>query len=137
MTDIEETSTLAEQFAEGLRSGELLIQVCRSCGRPNMYPRYYCPFCQSADLSYKSSSGVGILHSYTIVRAVPPRGFEAELPYALGVVKLEEGVQLIARLEPGVNGEWDEYACDADVRFVPTPEHGGRQVAWFRLEDPR
>lgn len=132
MIDTSQT-TMAEEFRSGLAAGRLLIQSCRSCGRPNMYPRYYCPFCQSGDLGWTEASGRGVLHSYTVVRAVPPKGFEDELPYALGVVKLDEGVQLLGRLHPDAAGGWDTYDCDVRVQFVPGPE-GGAQVAWFSLE---
>jgi uncharacterized protein len=137
MTDIQQTGTLAERWSEGLGEGKLLIQVCGDCGKPNMYPRYRCPFCHSDNLGYEPSAGVGTLHSYTVVRAVPPRDFEAELPYALGVVKLDEGVQLAVRLAPTGEESWDGYACDARVTFVPEGDPHGRAVAWFRLGDPR
>ncbi len=136
MTDAQHTeTTLAEEWGEGLDRGELLIQVCGSCSKPNMYPRYRCPFCGSEDLSFEQSGGVGVLHSYTVVRAVPPKDFVDDLPYALGVVKLEEGVQLTVRLEPDASGSWDGYACDALVGFVPDHDRHGRRVAWFRLAE--
>jgi uncharacterized OB-fold protein len=125
---------LVEEFRAGLARGELLIQSCGSCNTRIMYPRYRCPACQSDELSYVGSGGVGTLHSYTIIRAVPPRGFEDDLPYALGVVKLDEGVQLLARLHPSADtGGWDGYACDQRVQFAPVSadEVARRPVAWF------
>jgi uncharacterized protein len=133
MTEATHT-TLAEQFRDGLAGGRLLIQSCNECGRPNMYPRHHCPFCQSVDLGWEEAAGTGVLHSYTVVRAVPPKGFEDDLPYALGVVKLDEGVQLLARLHPDAGGDWDGYRCDARVMFAP-PSDGDAAVAWFALED--
>jgi uncharacterized OB-fold protein len=131
ITDAAHT-TLAEEFRAGLAEGRLLIQACASCGKANMYPRHHCPFCQSTDLGWRQAVGAGVLHSYTVVRAVPPKGFEDELPYALGVVKLDEGVQLLGRLHPDADGGWNTYACDARVTFEPGPD--GAAVAWFSLE---
>ena len=125
---------LVEEFRSGLRLGELLIQRCQGCGKAQMYPRHRCISCQSAELAYVRSSGRGVLLSYTVIRAVPPRGFEKDLPYALGVVRLEEGVQLLARLAPGAEGDdWDGYECDLSVEFAPAaPEEIERRpVAWF------
>lgn len=126
------TMPMVQEWRDGLDRGELLIQVCESCDRPNMYPRYACPHCQSEKLGFTASSGRGRLHSFTVVRAVPPMGFEDDLPYALGVVKLEEGVQMLGRLAPGEDGDWSAYACDMEVEFVAAPEDpAGRPVAWF------
>jgi len=128
-------SGLADSFNQGLAEGRLLIQSCNKCGKPNMYPRYRCPFCQSNDLGWRQATGRGVLLTYTVVRAVPPLGFEDDLPYALGSIRLEEDVQLLARLEPGDEGDWAVYACDATVEFAPRPaaEIDKRPVAWFRL----
>jgi uncharacterized OB-fold protein len=129
-------SDLIQAYRAGLARGELLIQSCNACGTKIMYPRHRCIACQSDDLGFVPASGVGTLHSYTVIRAVPPRGFEADVPYAVGVVKLDEGVQLLARLRPSEeSGDWDDYACDERVRFVPAEadEIEQRPVAWFEL----
>jgi hypothetical protein len=131
-------SDLIGDFRAGLARGELLIQSCDACGAKIMYPRHRCIACQSDRLSYVPAQGSGTLHSYTVVRAVPPRGFEADVPYAVGVVKLDEGVQLLARLHPSqATGDWDGYACDQRVRFAPVGEGEieRRPVAWFGPED--
>jgi len=129
-------SGLADAFNEALAEGRLMIQSCNDCGKPNMWPRYRCPYCQSADLGWKEASGKGTLVSYSVVRAVPPKGFEDQLPYALGVIRLEEGVQLLARLEGEGEDGFDDYECDAAVSFSPHPaeEMRDRPVAWFALD---
>jgi uncharacterized OB-fold protein len=134
MSDVAAQASLAEQFSAGLDAGELRVQHCNTCGKLNMYPRHHCPFCQSTDLGWVVAAGTGVLHSFAVVRAVPPRGFEDELPYAVGVVKLDEGVQLLGRLHPSSDGDWDIYACDARVTFAPAGSDR-RGVAWFTLAD--
>ena len=83
-------------------------------------------------------AGRGVLHSFTVQRLGAPSGFEADTPYALGVVKLAENVQLLGRLWPDADGGWDSYACDAEVEFHPAAkdEIARRPVAWFRLSSP-
>ena len=130
MTDI------IEPYRAGLARGELLIQLCQACGARIMYPRHRCPQCQSDNLGWLRASGRGMLNTYTVVRAVPPRGFEDDLPYALGVVRLEEGVQLLARLWPSAGSDgWDGYECNGPVEFQPAPPEqiARRPVAWFRV----
>ena len=125
--------SLADEFNDALAAGTLVIQRCKACGEVNMYPSYRCSACQSADLGWQQSEGTGVLLTYAVIRAVPPKGFESDLPYAVGVVRLDEGVQLLARLEPAEDGEWDPYACDTRVRFVPRSCQVGetRLTAWF------
>lgn len=110
---------IVDEFRAGLERGELLLQSCKACRQLNMYPRHACPHCQSSDLGWQAAQGGGRLLSFTVLRAGAPEGFADELPYALGVVRLEEGVQLLARLVPDSDGEWSDYRCDAPVSFVP------------------
>jgi uncharacterized protein len=112
------TPVIVSDFRTGLAGGELLIQNCNDCGKPNMWPRYACPHCQSDNLGWVKSSGKGVLHSFCVLRQGAPEGFEDDLPYAIGVVKLPEGVQLLARLEPTAEDDWSGYGCDDVVEFV-------------------
>lgn len=116
------TSTIIQGFRDGLAQGSLLIQHCNSCDKVNMYPRYACPHCQSEDLGWQKATGNGTLMSFTILRGGAPEGFDDELPYALGVVRLAEDVQLLTRLTPDADGSWDSYACDQPVVFEPATD---------------
>lgn len=123
-----------EEFRSGLIDGQLLIQKCRECSRLNMYPKFACPFCQSEDLGWAPSGGTGTLYAYTVCRLGAPAGFDDELPFALAIVKLDEGVQLVGRLEPDADGEWNSYEVDMPVEFVGegAKAEGARPIAWFR-----
>jgi uncharacterized protein len=126
------TNPIRDEFRAGLARGELLLQKCADCNKLNMYPRHACPHCQSLSLGWQQSSGRGVLHSFTVLRVGAPEGFEKELPYALGVVKLDEGVQLLGRLVGDAGGDWQSYQCDDRVEFRPAPATAGyRPCAWF------
>ncbi|GGY90841.1 Zn-ribbon domain-containing OB-fold protein [Novosphingobium colocasiae] len=112
------TPKIVADFRAGLASGKLLIQNCSDCGKPNMWPRYACPHCQSDNLGWVESAGQGTLHTFCVLRQGAPEGFEEDLPYAIGVVKLDEGVQLLVRLEPDAPDDWSSYRCDDRVSFV-------------------
>ena len=126
---------IVTEFRAGLASGQLLIQSCGDCGKPNMWPRYACPHCQSENLGWKASAGKGKLHSFCVLRQGAPEGFDEDLPYAIGVVKLDEGVQLGVRLEPNAPGDWSAYGCDDEVEFVAVSAEQieKRPCATFRL----
>ncbi len=118
------TQAIVNGFREGLAQDELRVQRCNACGKPNMYPRHACPHCQSDDLGWQAADGTGRLMSFTVLRAGAPEGFADELPYALAVVRLEEGVQLLGRLAPDADGDWSGYACDQPVAFVGGDDTG-------------
>jgi uncharacterized OB-fold protein len=128
------TPTIVTEFREGLAQGKLLIQQCNDCGKPNMWPRYACPHCQSENLGWLQSKGEGVLHSFCVLRQGAPEGFEGDLPYAIGVVKLDEGVQLLVRLEANRPDDWSDYLCDDRVSFVAVDaaEAERRPCARFR-----
>jgi uncharacterized OB-fold protein len=65
-------------------------------------------------------SGRGRLYSATRVHAGPKR-FAADLPYAVGIVDLEEGVRLVARLL----GEAGPEHLDKPVELVVTQYRDG------------
>ena len=116
-------SRLALEFADALREGRLLHHHCESCDRPFMYPKPRCPYCQSEKVAWRQASGAGTLVSMTIQRAAVPTDFEAQLPYALGVVRLNEGVTLLGRLAPDETGTWAAYCLDAPVTFIGYAPH--------------
>ncbi len=132
------SNPIRDQFRAGLVRGELLLQHCRTCDKLNMYPRHACPHCQSTALGWQPSRGGGVLHSFTVLRAGAPEGFEKDLPYALAVIKLDEGVQLLARLIPDPDGNWSSYHCDDRVRFEAASAESAteRPCAWFARTGP-
>jgi len=132
---------LAERYDAGLRDGRLLIQRCDACGEATMYPKWRCPSCFSDSLSFTGAEGTGTLYSMTVQYLTAPTAFAGQLPYALGIVKLTEGVQLLVRLVPGEDGGWSAYKLDGPVEFCPVPPQApvsegptaGRPCAWFWL----
>lgn len=85
-------------FWEGTRSGELRIQRCAACGRHVFYPRAVCPHCMSDRLEWVRASGRGTVHTFTVVHRTTDE-FSADLPFPVGLVDLEEGVRMMARLD--------------------------------------
>lgn len=124
---------LTVDYYEALARGQLVVQECGDCGALIMYPRYRCTECFGSNLGWRQVSGSGILHSFTVQRMGAPSGYEEDLPYALGIVKLDEGPQLLCRLWPDEDGEWDGYVCDGKVAFKSAPgaELARRPAPWF------
>jgi uncharacterized OB-fold protein len=126
-------SDLTVEYYESLAKGRLSVQLCGDCGTHIMYPRYRCPECFGSNLGWTEVSGMGTLHSFTVLLIGSPSGYENDLPYAVCVVKLDEGAQLLGRLWVGEDGTWDHYTCEDRVVFksAPSLEISKHPAAWF------
>jgi uncharacterized OB-fold protein len=84
-------------FFEAAHRGELLYQRCPSCDHRQFYPRLLCTKCGGAT-AWATASGRGVVHTFTVVRQnfAPP--FKDELPYAVAMVELEEGVRMLGNV---------------------------------------
>jgi hypothetical protein len=79
-------------FYEAARRGELRFQRCTACGEWRHYPRPACPGCQSRDYEWAPASGRGEVFTWTIVHPPTLPAFEADIPYNVVDVLLEEGI---------------------------------------------
>lgn len=70
---------------------------CRSCGRIHYPPRNACPYCGSTELEEVQLPRTGVLESYTVVYSVPGDS-RLHAPVLVGLVKLDNGVRLVAEL---------------------------------------
>ena len=84
-------------FWEGCQAHELRLQFCTQCQAYFFYPRIFCPTCLSDAVEWRTVSGKGTLLTY-VLSARPAPGFENELPYAIAIVKLDEGPHLMTNI---------------------------------------
>ncbi|HEV8295691.1 MAG TPA: OB-fold domain-containing protein [Acidimicrobiales bacterium] len=84
-------------FLEACAGGRLLIQECPQCGNRQFYPRPICTSCGGTP-DWLEASGLATLHTFTVVRQFRARPFGDELPYAVGVVDLDEGVRMLGNI---------------------------------------
>jgi uncharacterized OB-fold protein len=85
-------------FWDGARGGELRIQRCAACGRFVFYPRAVCPHCMADSLAWVVATGRGSVYSFTVVHRTSDE-FQSEVPFTVGLVELDEGVRMMARLD--------------------------------------
>jgi hypothetical protein len=85
---------LERPFFEAAARGELLYQRCPACDHRQFYPRLLCTAC-GGDVAWATAAGRGVVHTFTIVRQHGQQPFKGELPYAVAVVELEEGVRML------------------------------------------
>ncbi len=92
----------AASFYGYLDEDRLMGARCASCGRLYLPPRAICPGCHGQDLAWVELSGRGALAAFTSVYVGPSamiaEGFDRNNPYLTGIVELEEGVSISARI---------------------------------------
>jgi len=118
-----------ESFYKFIEEGKVMAAKCSNCGTPLLPPRPVCTKCYSQNLQWMQLSNTGTLLTYTVIH-VAPKQFEAETPYSVGIVKLDRGLQLLARilgLEPNQLKIGMELAIDFEK---PSNQQQTTQVAW-------
>jgi uncharacterized protein len=95
-------------YWEGCRHGELRLQRCGACANVQFPPRRFCAACLSDRLDWVRASGCGVVTSFSIVRHPPSPAFAADVPYAVALIRLDEGPTMMA----GLRG------CDPEVVAV-------------------
>lgn len=88
----------SEPYWRGCHNHELLIQQCNNCGVFQFYPRSICTSCMSENVEWVQSSGKGKVVTYTIVYRAPNKAFEADLPYVIALIKLDEGPTMMSNI---------------------------------------
>ncbi|HEY7253094.1 MAG TPA: OB-fold domain-containing protein [Methylomirabilota bacterium] len=102
-------------FFEEARAGRLTGIRCGRCGALAIPPKEFCEQCQQRDWTLVPLAGTGAIVSHTVIR-VAPRGRAAEVPYAVAVVRLDEGVSLLGRV---VDIPFETLTGGLPVRFRP------------------
>lgn len=116
-------------YWEAVTRHELVLKWCRACQCAFHPKRIVCTACGSSELVWKASTGRGKVYSFSEVHHVTDSSFLGAAPYTLGLVQLEEGVTLFARLiaDPG------PIAIDQPARVDFKILENGRLLPIFRI----
>ncbi len=90
-------------YDQFLKEEKLMGSKCNKCGALFAPPRGICTKCYSSDMKWVELKGKGKLLAYTVIYVGAPimiqRGYDRKNPYVSGVVELDEGVRVDARIE--------------------------------------
>ena len=90
-------------YEQYLKEEKLMGSRCKKCGTLFVPPRSICIKCYSSKMEWVEMKGKGRLHAFTCITVAPPfmieQGYDRTHPYCSGVVDLEEGVKVDARIE--------------------------------------
>lgn len=82
-----------EQFYKNISQKKLMGGRCLKCGKIHLPPRLLCDKCLSTEFEWVELPKTGKLLTYTIIHVAPPQ-FQSMAPYAVGIIKLENGVKI-------------------------------------------
>lgn len=123
-------------FEQFLNEEKLMGSTCRQCGTLFAPPRPICVNCRSMDMDWVELSGKGKLAAFTCISIGPAamiaEGYNRNNPYISGVVTLDEGVRVDARIE-GVDSRQPEairIGMPLKVKFL----HRGENQTFLAFE---
>jgi uncharacterized OB-fold protein len=107
-------------FRKLLGEGRFCLPVCGACGKSHWYPRAFCPFCFSEDITANESSGEGVIYSYSVMHSNPP--------VAMAYVKINDGPTLLTNL---VDMNAAQIAIGMKVKPTWSSRNGDSQLLVF------
>jgi uncharacterized OB-fold protein len=116
-------------FWEAAQEKRLLLPRCNTCGQFFFPPSQRCRHCLSPDVAWAESKGKGRIYSFVVYHRSYHPAFEADIPYVVAIVELDEGVRLLSNIV-GVPPE--DVRCDARVR-VTFEQRDGASIPIFGL----
>ena len=121
---------LVENFYMFCTERKIMGTKCKHCGAIICPPRTLCPKCLKDEFEWIELNGRGKLLTYTIIH-FPPTQFQALAPYAVGIVKLEQGPQLSGMIK-NVKLEDLKIGMDVQVDFeTALPKEWPRWPRYF------
>jgi len=102
MDAIAEHPPTAASFARFLAEHRLMATRCAACGAIHLPPRAVCSACHGETQEWVALSGKGRLAGFTSIYIAPSAmaaaGHDRNHPYLSGIVHLEEGPSISARI---------------------------------------
>ncbi len=90
-------------FEKFLNEEKLMGSRCEECDAVFVPPRSVCITCYKTSMQWVEMKGIGKLVAFTCITIAPPfmieQGYNRKNPYCSGVVELEEGGRVDARIE--------------------------------------
>jgi hypothetical protein len=81
-------------YWEAANKGELRMQKCGECGHVRFPPSLLCARCLSDKARWVKLSGRGKVYSWIVIHQSQHPAFNADTPYNVAIIELEEGPRL-------------------------------------------
>jgi hypothetical protein len=91
-------------FWDSLKAHDARVQKCDGCGAFRYAPKEICSRCYSTDSHWATIRPGGEIYTYSIVRRAPTKAYQADAPYAVVHVTMDDGFRMIGSMK-GVDPE--------------------------------
>lgn len=108
-------------FWAAAREQRLAAPECGDCGHIFFPPGACCPRCMSQKLGWRTLSGRGRVESWTVFHQLYYKGFAADLPYNVAVIRLDEGISLMSNVT-GIPNDQLHAGMEVEAVFEPATE---------------
>ena len=87
-----------QPFWDSLKDHNVKVQKCDKCGVFRWVPKEICASCYEVAATWTPISGSGEIYSFTVVRRAPSAAYQADAPYVIVHVTMDEGFRMIGGL---------------------------------------
>jgi uncharacterized OB-fold protein len=125
-------------FESYLCEEKLMGSRCKQCGALYVPPRPICIACRSPKLEWEQMSGNGKLAAFTCIAIGPAamlaEGYDRNNPYISGVVELDEGARVDARIQGLDAGRPEDIRIGTPMTVKYLHREGG--LTYLAFEPP-
>lgn len=114
-------------FWDAAADQRLVVQRCSECGHWIWQPRPLCPSCHTPDPEWTDVSGDGAVVSWTVIHPPVLRAWRDDVPFAVLLIELDEGVRMVGRL---VDADFEELRIGDRVSLRWRREGRTQLPAW-------
>ena len=122
--------TVVSTFLKEIGNGKIYSLKCNTCQGLTVPPRGVCRHCGASTLEWVRLQGTGKLTSFTVIH-IAPTEFKEEAPYVIGVVNLQEGVNVTARIEGFNPNEPNKIKIGTPVKIKKHVSREGKPLLTF------
>lgn len=145
-SEVAENKFYSLAYNQLLREHKLMGSRCKKCGHVTIPPKPICPQCNGTEMELVEMKGGGKLAAYTVVAVGAPlmveEGYGREKHYCCGIVELDEGAKICARILGVDTSKPEQIKIGTPVKLEyvetahaedPTHEKGERTFLAFRV----
>ena len=135
----DEREFTSASFYKYLAERKLMASRCKQCGSLHLPPKPLCSDCGSNEMAWAELKGRGKLAAFTAISVGPSfmqkKGHDRNNPYTAGIVVLEEGPRISARILGGNAKEPEkiEIGAPAEIDFTDDGGESGKPILAFKV----